>query len=104
MRFTIERLRTLILAAGVLLVIALGVFLGTAKFRNRFIKKDLPHSLGKGIQEEANDFVYTHFGPHGKVLYRIRASKQAQLKKDGKIFIQLHDVAIELYAEAPCAE
>ena len=97
--FTIERLRTLVLVAGVLLVIALGVFLGTAKFRNRFIKRDIPHSLGRDIQEEANGFVYTHFGPRGHVLYRIRASKQVQLKKDGKIFIQLHDVSIELYAE-----
>jgi len=98
-RFTIERLRTLLLVAGVLLVIALGVFLGLARFRNRFIKRDLPHALGRGIQEEANGFVYTHFGPHGRVLYRIRASKQVQLKKEGKIFIQLHDVSIELYAE-----
>ena len=98
MRFTIERLRTLVLVAGVLLVIALGVFLGTAKFRNRLIKKDLPHSLGKGIQEEANGFVYTH-DVRGHTLYKIRASKQVQLKKDGKVFLELHDVEIELYAE-----
>jgi lipopolysaccharide export system protein LptA len=98
MRLTIERLRTLVLVAGVLLVIALGVFLGRAKFHYRFNKKDLPHSLGLNIQEEANGFVYTH-EVRGHVLYKIRASKQAQLKKDGKIFIQLHDVMIELYAE-----
>ena len=98
MRFTIERLRTLVLVAGVLLVIALGVFLGTAKFRNRFNKRDIPHSLGLGIQEEANGFVYTH-EVRGHTLYKIRASKQVQLKKDGKVFLQLHDVSIELYAE-----
>jgi len=98
-RFTIERLRTMLLVAGVLLVVALGVFLGTAKFRNRFIRRDIPHALGHGIQEEANGFVYTHFGPRGRLLYRIHASKQVQLKKDGKVFIQLHDVSIELYAE-----
>ena len=98
MRFTIERLRTLVLVAGVLLVIALGVFLGLAKYRNRFIHKDLPHALGLGIQEEANGFVYTH-EVRGHTLYRIRASKQVQLKKDGKTFLQLHDVSIELYAE-----
>jgi lipopolysaccharide export system protein LptA len=97
-RFTIERLRTLVLVAGVLLVIALGVFLGTAKFRNRFNKRDIPHSLGLGIQEEANGFVYTH-EVRGHTLYKIRASKQVQLKKDGKVFLQLHDVSIELYAE-----
>ncbi|WP_109484440.1 hypothetical protein [Occallatibacter savannae] len=98
MRFTIERLRTLVLVAGVLLVIALGVFLGVGKFRNRSSKKDIPHALGLGIQEEANGFVYTH-DVRGHTLYRIRASKQIQLKKDGKTFLQLHDVAIELFAE-----
>jgi len=97
-RFTIERLRTLVLVAGVLLVIALGVFLGLGKYRNRFIRKDLPHALGLGIQEEANGFVYTH-EVRGHTLYRIRASKQLQLKKEGKVFLQLHDVSIELYAE-----
>ena len=98
MRFTIERFRTLVLAAGVLLVIALGVFLATAKFRNRFIRKDLPHALGHGIQEEANGFKYEHYGP-GHLLYRIRASKQVQLKENGKTLLRLHDVNIELYAE-----
>lgn len=98
MRFTIERLRTLVLVAGVLLVIALGVFLGVGKFRNRFNKRDIPHALGLGIQEEANGFVYTH-DVRGHTLYRIRASKQIQLKKDGKTFLHLHDVSIELFAE-----
>ncbi len=84
--------------AGVLLVIALGVFLGTARFRNRFIRKDLPQKLGLNIQEEANGFVYTH-EVRGHVLYKIRASKQIQLKRDNQVFLQLHDVNIELYAE-----
>jgi lipopolysaccharide export system protein LptA len=98
MRFTIERLRTLVLVAGVLLVVALGVFLGLAKFRNRFIRKDLPQRLGLNIQEEAKDFVLSHsVGPH--MQYKIRASKQVQLKQDGKVMLQLHDVVIELYGE-----
>ncbi len=98
MRFTIERLRTLVLLAGVLLVIALGVFLGLARFRNRFIRKDLPQKLGLNIQEEANGLVVTH-EVRGHMLYKIRAAKQFQLKRDGKVFLQLHDVSIELYAE-----
>jgi lipopolysaccharide export system protein LptA len=98
MRFTIERLRTLVLLAGVLLVIALGVFLGTARFRNRFIRKDLPQKLGLNIQEEANGLVVTH-EVRGHMLYKIRASKQIQLKRGGKVFLQLHEVNIELYAE-----
>ena len=88
----------MVLVAGALLVIALGVFLGAAKFRNRFIRKDLPQKLGLNIQEEANGFVYTH-EVRGHILYRIRASKQVQLKRDGKVFLQLHGVNIELYAE-----
>ena len=98
MRFTIERLRTLVLVAGVLLVVALGVFLGRARFHYRLNRKDIPHSLGRNIQEEANGFVYTH-EVRGHVLYKIHASKQVQLKKDGKVLLQLHDVMIELYAE-----
>jgi len=98
MRFTIERLRTLVLVAGVLLVIALGVFLARAKFRYRFNRKDIPHSLGRDIQEVSNGLVWTH-SVGGHVLYKLRAAKQAQLKRDGKVFIQLHDVMIELYAE-----
>ena len=98
MRFTIERLRTLVLVAGVLLVVALGVFLGTARFRNRFLRKDLPQKLGLNIQEEANGFVYTH-EVRGHILYKIHASKQVQLKRGGKVFLQLHNVKIELYAE-----
>jgi lipopolysaccharide export system protein LptA len=97
-RFTIERLRTLVLVAGVLLVVALGVFLGTARFRNRFLRKDIPQKLGLNIQEEASDFVYTHHF-RGQLLYKIHASKQVQLKRDGKVLLQLHDVKIELYAE-----
>jgi len=98
MRFTIERLRTMVLAAGVLVVVALGVFLWLARFRNPFNRKDLPQKLGLNVAEEANGFVYTH-EVRGHTLYKIHASKQVQLKKDGKLMLQLHDVKIELYAE-----
>ena len=98
MRFTIERLRTLVLAAGVLLVIALAVFLGLAKYRNRFIRKDLPHRLGLNIQEEGKDVVFSHsIGPH--MQYRIHAAKQVQLKQDGKVMLKLQDVVIELFGQ-----
>jgi lipopolysaccharide export system protein LptA len=97
-RFTIERLRTAVLAAGVLLVVALGVFLGLAKFRNPLNRKDLPKRLGLNITEEANGFVYTH-EVRGHTLYKIHASKQLQIKKNGQIMLQLHDVKIELYGD-----
>jgi lipopolysaccharide export system protein LptA len=98
MSFTIERLRTMVLAAGVLLVVALGVFLGLAKFRNPLSRKDLPQRLGLNITQEASGFVYTH-EVRGHTLYKIHASKQLQLKKDGQLMLQLHDVKIELFAE-----
>lgn len=98
MRFTIERLRTLVLVAGVLLVIALGVFLSIGRFRNRFNGRDIPKKLGLNIQEEAKDLVWSH-EVRGHMMYKMRASKQVQLKQDGKVMLQLHDVMIELYGE-----
>jgi len=97
-RFTIERLRTLVLVAGVLLVIALGVFLGVGKYRYRFLRKDLPQKLGLNVQEQGKDIEFSHsVGPH--LQYKIRAAKQVQLKQNGKVMLKLQDVAIELYGE-----
>jgi lipopolysaccharide export system protein LptA len=96
MRFTIERLRTLVLIAGVLLIVALGVFLGIAKWRNPFNKRDLPQKLGANIRQEANGWTYTH-ELHGHTLYKIHASKLVQLKQGSHVL--LHDVRIELYGE-----
>ena len=96
MRLTIERLRTMVLLAGVLLVVALGVFLGTAKWRNPFNKRDLPQKLGIDIRQEANGWTYTH-ELHGHILYKIHASKLVQLKQGSHVL--LHDVKIEMYGE-----
>ncbi len=97
-RFTIERLRTLVLVTGVLLVAALGVFLSINKWKNHFIRRDIPKRLGLNIQEEANGWTYSH-DVRGHTLYKIHASKQVQIKKDGLVLLQLHDVNIELYGE-----
>jgi hypothetical protein len=43
-RFTIERLRTVVLAAGVLLIVALVVFLARGKLKNPLNLKDIPKS------------------------------------------------------------
>ncbi len=93
MRLTIERIRTLVLVAGVLLAAALGVFLLRAKWKNMLNRHDLPEKLAKGIVEEANGYTYVHaFGAHSQ--YRIHASREVELKND---FIELHDVEIDLY-------
>ena len=52
MRFTIERLRTLVLAAGVLLVIALAMFLAVGKWKRHFNVRELLKPLGANIQQE----------------------------------------------------
>jgi len=92
-RFTIERIRTLVLVAGGLLLAALAVFLVAAKWKNRFYRSDVPQRLAKEIQQESQNFDYTHnFGAHSR--FRIHAAKAIQLKND---HIDLHGVEIEIY-------
>jgi lipopolysaccharide export system protein LptA len=92
-RFTIERIRTLVLVAGVLLVAGLGVFLAIGRFRSPFSRRDIPGRLGIDIQQESNGVTYTQ-AHGGHTLFKIHASKVVQLKND---HAQLHDVEIELY-------
>ena len=95
MRFTIERIRTLVLVAAVVLLAALGMFLVRAKWKNLLNRRDLPQRLGKNIQQEANGYTFVHaFGAHSQ--YRIHASKEVVLKND---HVELHDVQIDLYGE-----
>lgn len=93
MRFTIERIRAMVLAAAVLLLASLAVFLVAAKWRGRLRKIDLPQHLAREIQQESLNFDYTHnFGAHSK--FRIHAAKAIQLKND---HIDLRGVEIDLY-------
>jgi lipopolysaccharide export system protein LptA len=94
-RLTIERMRTLVLGAGVLLLAALVVFLVLGKWKNPFNRRDLPQRLGIEIQQEANGVTYTQ-AHGGHTLFKIHASKVVQLKKGNAL---LHDVKIELYGE-----
>jgi lipopolysaccharide export system protein LptA len=94
-RLNIERIRTLVLVAALLLVAALGVFLVRAKWKNVQTRGDVPPQLAKNILEESNGFNYSHnFGAHSK--FKIHASKAVELKND---HVELHDVEIELYGE-----
>lgn len=93
MRLTIERLRTLVLVAGGLLILALVVFLAIDKFKSRFSRRDLPQRLGVDIQQEASGFTYTQ-SRGGHTLFRIHASRVVELKKGNAL---LHEVRIDLY-------
>jgi lipopolysaccharide export system protein LptA len=96
-RLTIERLRTLVLAAGVLLVVALIGFLALGRWKSRLILKEIPKRLGANIQREANGFTYTQSAHGGHTLFKLHASRLVQLKQGGRA--ELHDVQIELYGQ-----
>jgi lipopolysaccharide export system protein LptA len=95
-RLTIERIRTLVLIAGGLLIIALVAFLAAARWRSHLILREIPKRLGANIERQADGFVYTQ-AHGGRTLFKIRASKVIQLKKGGRSLLQ--DVQIELYGE-----
>jgi lipopolysaccharide export system protein LptA len=93
MRLTIERLRTMVLLAGILLVVALGIFLAIGRWRSPFSRRDLPKKLGIDIQQEANGFTHAEFRS-GRAMFKITASKVEQLRDDR---FRLHTVKIEMY-------
>jgi lipopolysaccharide export system protein LptA len=95
-RLTIERMRTLVLAAGALLVVALVAVLAIGRWKSHFNLKEIPKRLGIDIQQEANGVTYTQ-AHGGHTLFKIHASKVVQLKQGGRAL--LHDVQIELYGE-----
>jgi len=94
-RLTIERMRTLVLVAGILLLVALAAFLTIGKWKNPLNRRDLPKRLGLDIVQEANGYTFSHaFGAHSQ--YKIHASKVVELKDKR---VMLHDVKIELYGD-----
>jgi lipopolysaccharide export system protein LptA len=85
----------LVVAAGVLLLASLVVFLAIGRWKNPFNRHDLPQRLGFEIQQEANGVTFSHaLGAHSQ--FKIHASKVVQLKQGNAM---LHDVKIELYGE-----
>jgi lipopolysaccharide export system protein LptA len=90
---TIERIRTGVLIAGALLIVALGVFLTLGRWRSPFSRRDLPKKLGIDVQQEANGFTQAGFHA-GHATFRITASKVEQLKDDR---YRLHVVKIEMF-------
>jgi lipopolysaccharide export system protein LptA len=95
-RFTIERMRTLVLAAGALLVVALVAFLAIGRWKSHFNFREIPKRLGVDIQQEANGVTYTQ-AHGGHTMFKMHASKVVQLKAGNRAL--LHDVQIELYGE-----
>lgn len=94
MRLTIERLRTLVLAVGILLIATLVVFLVVAHWKSRFNIHEIPKRLGADIKQQAAGVTYTQ-SRQGHTLFKIHASREVQLQKSGRVI--LHDVQIEIY-------
>ncbi|HEY0797441.1 MAG TPA: LptA/OstA family protein [Acidisarcina sp.] len=94
MRVTIERLRTGIIIAAILLVAAIASFLVFARYERQRLVRDLPAKLGIQIQESADGFTLSK-SDKGHTLFTIHASKAVQYKGGGHA--TLHDVSIALY-------
>jgi lipopolysaccharide export system protein LptA len=88
-------MRMLVLAAGVLLVLALGSFWAVGKWKNAVNMKELPQRLGVNIESDASGFTYTQ-ARGDRTLFKIHASRAEKLKQGNAL---LHDVKIELYGE-----
>jgi lipopolysaccharide export system protein LptA len=95
LRVTIERLRTLVLVAGGLVIVALVAFLVVGRWRARFNIREIPKRLGVDIKQESNGVTYTQ-SHGGHTLFKIHASKVVQLAQGSRAL--LHDVQIELYS------
>jgi lipopolysaccharide export system protein LptA len=95
-RFTIERLRTLVLIGGGLLVAALGIFLAAGQWKLRSALKDLPGRLGINVEQSADGVNYTQTRK-GKTIFKIHAAKAITRKTGGTTI--LHDVTIDLYGD-----
>lgn len=93
MRFTIERIRTLVLATGVLLLVAIAAVLAVGKWKNPFSRRDIPKRLGIDIRQEANGVTYTQ-AHAGHTIFKIHASRVDQLRNG---HAELHGVQIDLY-------
>jgi lipopolysaccharide export system protein LptA len=95
-RFTIERLRTLVLIGGGALVVAIVIFLAAGQWTRRFLSKDLPSRLGINIEQQADGVNYTQTRK-GKTIFKIHAARAVTMKSGGNTL--LHDVKIDLYGE-----
>jgi lipopolysaccharide export system protein LptA len=93
--FSIELLRTVVIAGGVILVAAIVLLLAAGQWKRRFLAKDLPRRLGAHIEQQADGFDYTQ-SSKGKTLFKLHAGK-LEKQKDGKTL--LHSVVIELYGD-----
>ena len=93
---TVERLRVAILVAGILLIVILVGYFVFARWKERFLRRDLPRRLGLDIQQDSTGFTLSK-SEHGKTLFTLHAARAVQLNNGGNS--ELHDVRIVLYGQ-----
>ncbi|ADW68225.1 LptA/OstA family protein [Granulicella tundricola] len=93
MRFTLGKLRVVVVAGAVLLVAVVAGFVWYGQHSARQWFKRLPKQLGVDIKQETNGFTYSQ-SVKGKTVFTVHASKEVE-HSNGKI--TLHDAGIILY-------
>jgi lipopolysaccharide export system protein LptA len=94
----VERLRTGIIVAGALLLAVLAGFFFFARWKESFLRHDLPRRLGIDIQQDSTGFTLSK-SEHGKTLFTLHASRAVQLNNGGNADLQ--GVNIVLYGQGP---
>ena len=94
MRVTIRGLRFWIVATAVLLLAALALFIGYARYKAHRLVLDIPGKLGGKIESTSEGFTYSQ-SVKGRTAFTIHAAKAVQFK--GGTSATLHDVVITLY-------
>jgi lipopolysaccharide export system protein LptA len=98
MRTTTERLRWWIVGAGVLLVVAITIYMVAGRWKQRLLRHDLPARLGINIQQDSNGFTLSK-SQQGRTLFTLHAARALQYKTGGEA--RLHDVSIVFYGTGP---
>lgn len=94
MAWTVERLRRMLVALAVLLLLVLAGTLLYGRWRMRRAAQDLPARLGIQIQQSTQGFVLSK-SEGGRPLFTLRASRAVQFKAGSRV--TLHQVHIDLY-------
>jgi lipopolysaccharide export system protein LptA len=79
MRTTTERLRWWIVGAGVLLVVAITIYMVAGRWKQRLLRHDLPARLGINIQQDSNGFTLSK-SQQGRTLFTLHAARALQYK------------------------
>lgn len=94
MRLSVERLRWVLLASAVLLVVVVTAFIGYGRYRARQTWKSIVARSGARITRETNGFTYSQ-SLKGKTVFTLHAAR-AQQHEDGTW--TLRDASLTLYS------